>query len=340
MTEQNKAEGEPAITGTDNEGRLARGIAIVGGVLAIIGSLYTFWNWLKDNFWWLLAHWWVAALAALVIVICYSLVKRTTRGCNLWQWIARTFRSVASLKTLVLILVALNAFYGGMCTANYSRRSKSKTITGTIYYLPCSDNSGLDPVADVKVVLPQQNRESTPTKSDGKFSISGVPSDSHIYELTAELGGLYYPIKYNEGQANYAVIPRPCGPPPRWEVHDPWKIASADECVSDTEETSKIKRRYLLRTLIPAEGRREAILTLELQDTVDVTMLSAFVLSPSHQTGGYREAMEGLNEETARRWVFDLPVNGLTVLLEVCLGSKDSSASLSERHLRTSYELR
>jgi hypothetical protein len=332
---QNGSEGQTA-TGTDKESRFGNRITIILGLFAIVGSVVTFWNWLKNNFRWLIGHSWIALLAALVVVVCVWLVKRTKSGSRIWQATTHAFYSVANLDVLVVILAAVSAFYVGIWTANYSNRPKSKTITGTIYYLPCNANSGLDPVADVRVFLPQQNVESIPTKSDGKFSISGIPTDSQIDQLTAELGGLHYPMSYNEKQANYAVIPRPCGPPPRWEVHEPWKLASADQCVSETEETSRTKRRYLLETLIKAEGKREAILTVELQDTIDVTILSAFVLSPLDS----REAMEGLKEETARRWVFDLPVNGLTVLLEVCLGSKETSASLSERHLRTSYELR
>jgi hypothetical protein len=336
MTDSQQQSG----TGTDKETRFGNRAAIVVSVIAIIGSLYTFWNWLRDNFWWLVARWWIAALAALIVAVCVWLVKRTTRGGNLWQSARKALHRLINLDALVIFLIAVNTFYLGIFIANRSHRPKSKTISGIIYYLPCNGNPGLDPAPNVRVFLPEQNFESNPTGSDGKFSISGIPTTYQIKQLTAELGGLHYPITYNEGQGSYPLIPRSCDyNPPVWDVHAPWQIGSDDnECLS--EETPKIKRRYLLEALIPAEGKRQAILTVELRDTVDVTIQSAFVLSPSEQSGGYSEVMEGLNEQTARRWIFDLPANGLTFQLEVCLGSQDSSASLSERHLRTSYQLR
>jgi len=322
------------------KGRTETIIKIIGGVITIVTSLTAFWNLSKSAFWWFVDHLWLVLPVALVVFVCYWLVKKTTRGRGVWQSITSRFKRVIDLRTLIVILLAANAFNAGVLACQYWSRPKIKSITGNIYYRPCESNSGLDPAPDVRVFLSERNLKSEPTGPDGKFSISGIPTDFQIHQLTAQLGGLHYLMPYKAEGGDYAVIPRPCERPIIWEVHTPWRTAPADQCFSENEEATKTKRRYLLQTSIPAEGRHEAVLTVELQDTINVTILSAFVLSPSEQSGRYREAMEDLNENTAHRWVFDLPINGLTIELEVCLGSNDNPAALSEKHLHTYYELR
>jgi hypothetical protein len=314
-------------------------VSIIGGICAIVGSLYNFWNWFKESFRWLVDSWQVVPLAALVVVVCFVLVRKTEAGQRVWHSTGSFLHSIVTLRALVVFLITINAFNFGTWFSNYLCHPRRKTITGNIYYQRCNPTAGLDPVPDVKVSLSEKNLESAPTGADGKFSIVGVPSDFQIHQLTAQLGGVHYLMSYKDGEVNYEAIPRSCERRlPRWEVRESWRLASADECLSETEDTSRIKRRFQLQTVIKPEGRQQAILTVELQDLVNVRIVSAFVLSPSEQSGTYREDMEGLNEDTARRWIFDLPENGLTVQLEICLSSTDSSAP-SERHLRTSYEL-
>ena len=100
MTDSQQQSG----TGTDKETRFGNRAAIVVSVIAFIGSLYTFWNWLRDNFWWLVARWWIAALAALIVAVCVWLVKRTTRGGNLWQSARKALHRLINLDALVIFL--------------------------------------------------------------------------------------------------------------------------------------------------------------------------------------------------------------------------------------------
>jgi hypothetical protein len=315
-------------------------ISIIVGVITIVTSLAAVLDGFKNAFSWFLRHWWSLALVALVITVCYWLLVYTKKGQSVRQSIATRFQSVVNLRTVIVILFVVNAFNGGVLAASYRLRPKVKSITGIVYYQRCEQKSGLSPAADVKVFLSGRDLKSNPTGPDGRFSISGIPADFQIHQLTAERGGAYYPMPYKEGEGDYEVIPRSCERPIIWEVHTPWRMARSDQCFSETEESTNIRRRYLLQTMIPAEGKSNAVLTVELQDTINVRILNAFVLSPSEQSGLYREDMEGLNEHRVHKWVFDLPVNGLTVQLEICLGSNDNPAALSEQHLRTYYELR
>jgi hypothetical protein len=336
----------------DGKGRTESIIAIAGGIIAIVTSLAAFWGALETAYTWSAARIWslwtlaIFAAIALIGLVGYWFFARTNKGKNAWNSVRQLLSQLFTLRALIIFFLLLFVISVGALVYKKWSAPKSKSVTGTVYFSPCPGNAGREPAANVIVFLSARRDLISPaTGQDGKFTISGIPTDLNVDYLTVRVGGQdYAPMAY-QALGDYPVISRisnPCPTPPDIrECSTPWVEANANECVSaDGQRMAEMKRFLLDCTLPAAQNKREALLTVELQNAGDVVITNAFVILPTASSGLYRNAMQGIEPRNSHRWLFTLPAEGLRVKLEVCLGSNNRAAAISMANLHTYYELR
>jgi hypothetical protein len=328
-------------TPTETRINIVNGVlASVTAILAIVTSLAAFGNSLKAALSWFQSQiGWGLALRALIFVFLLAALVYTFR--KTFQKLWRRIKPSITLRRVTFILAFLAAFNAGLIAERYTSRPETREIQGSIYYIPSQNKPGLEPVADVTVS--HAHLKSDPTDASGKFVIKGIPVTHDVRKIIAAKGGMDYPTDYDPG-GTYAVIPRHLDDEPKFyrEITDPWVEQDGNHCPTESTTQVATKKRFVLNTFLPGNKEvetQETFVAVVVRSPANFTMMNAFVMDPPAQSGLYRNAMVGLEKESAHRWVFYLPKEGQRVKLEVCLGSNDSSGTPWQQQLYT-YELR
>ena len=285
----------------------------------------------------------IVTIIATLIGGLYAFITKTAPGQRFWVWFqdlcVKLFRFLVLHRVpviiliIVLVVVLISALTYRICCS-----IKTKTIVGNIYYKPCGNSTGLYAVPDVTVhVSGHPDLKSQPSAHDGSFAVLGVPPDLQPTHLTAQYGGRDFSVPISSEGA-YAIIERPCAEPRDIkQIETPWNEVT-DECLAETELPTRTKQYVLEAWLSGSQGKKEALFTVELLNAVDITIVNAFVISPPRF---YRnETVPGQDRTKAHTWAFDMPKDGLKVRLELCIGSNQSDAILSNQVFHTYYELR
>ena len=243
-------------------------------------------------------------------------------------------RKLALLILAATVLVILAALFYRSCGD-----SEVRTVQGRIYYERTAENTGLIPVENVVVYL-KNNRDvySKATGSDGRFvlTLPGIPASAAI-ALEAKYGTQFYDMEY-QSSGDYPVIPREIEKLNITFIDTPW-VEAQEPCLPDEGDTPSNHKVYSLNVELPGnQSKPEAMLTVELLESPNTTIRSAFVRATPKQFYR-RETRETEDSTKSRTWVFKLPSSGLQTKLDVCLGSELADEKISRDKLKTHYKL-
>lgn len=282
----------------------------------------------------------IVGIGGPVIGGFYAFITRTNTGREFWMWakpqllnfISRLWQRRVSIGVLTVIAIA-----GVVGAFLVFRFVLTTTIVGTVYYKGCGDSKARSPVANVRVhVTGRPDLKSEATRADGSFTIR-VPRNIQPTHLRAQFGGQDFTVPVDPA-GEYAIIDRECSDTRDIrQVQTPWKH-EIGECLLEGPSPRVLKRFELDTSLSGAEGKDEALLTVELLNADNVEIANAFVLSPSTQFY-QNHTVPGQDLKKARTWKFVMPRDGLRIKVEICLGSNRSITTPPESFY-TSYELR